>query len=177
MGSGSGARGGGGGTLAWDDPRVQSLGLYRRDSVEMNNELRSGRELTGQNKETADGMDATMAPLEANGTFYRGSSGLGELDGTPIEDLAGKTITDAGFLSTSASKWEAEGFAGLYGEPPVVMTIHASKGAPVVNMNKRLPYADVTGEEEYVFGRGSRYAIDSVHFDGDYYRVEGRLIA
>lgn len=80
---------------------------------------------------------------------------LSAFDGYDPALFIGKTITEPGFLSTSTK--QLEGFGGFQGR--VIMNITAPKGTPALYME---PVTSVKGEQEILFGAGTRLRIDAV---------------
>lgn len=121
-------------------------------------------------------IDALFVPIKKTALLYRGYKkavlGRGNLG-----KLVGKTITDEGFMSTTADREMALRFAreGASGsnrraDQQVIMEIVAEQGQPVLDVGRRMTAWDNAihvdnHEREVLLPHGTRYRVESVHQD------------
>lgn len=112
-----------------------------------------------------EGLNAAIArtPIPKTIRVTRGST-LSAFDHFDPALFVGKTIREPGFLSTSTRS--LDGFGGYNGA--CVFNITAPKGTPAFYME---PVSQVKGEQEILFGAGTRLRIDSVR------KIESRTTA
>jgi hypothetical protein len=111
--------------------------------------------------------------LPAPATVYRGTEihYLREVAGAvSAEDLRGRTLVEAGFLSTSTSKDIADFWGG--GAGGALMELRLPAGMPVLS----LPGVGYIEQSELLLPRGCSMTITSVEAAGDLWRVRAEVL-
>lgn len=143
-----------------DAMEVMGLKTYSSDNgktsfyKEINNDLRSGKELSPTAANITRNLDQTFASAETTEPIevYRG------LDGKFAASLTkGASFVDNGFASTTSSDKVAKSFAG--GDDAVVMKISVPKGSKAVSMGNVSDYPE---EQEILLNRGGTYTIKNI---------------
>ena len=125
-------------------------------------------------------MDQQSLPEAVN--VYRGATADSLMASTGLtreqiladpEALVGQTITERGFVSTTADRHMAE----EYSQGDVFWDIQLPEGARAIHQNDLLPYLD---GDEYTVQRDSQFVIDHVHirhfdYDGNEYENGGYI--
>jgi SPP1 gp7 family putative phage head morphogenesis protein len=107
-----------------------------------------------------DGIFADTPGLEKPIATYRGMRDYKNIFGVSNgQELVGKTLTDQGFMSTSALREVADSFAS--GSKAAIFTIHSPVGTKAVHVGKATNIAK-KGEGEILFNRGSSMKITKV---------------
>jgi hypothetical protein len=128
-----------------------ALNYYTGDGFrEINNSLRAGN--TEGVKTTVADLRAAMQPLPDDLILTRTVS-MDAFGSVPIEELAGKKVTDAGFSSTALGV----AYGGTYGR--VRISIAAPAGTPAIFVG---PLSNNPAEREVLLGDGLSYAVASV---------------
>lgn len=132
-----------------------------RHYADVNAHLRKGTAISPEAKATMADMDRALATarLEESAVVYRGIDDIRKL-GLSEKTLAGATVHDKGFLSTSLTPKAAAGFA--QGKNAAVLRIVAPKGSPGASV---AGITMVPREREVVFARGATIRIKSATRD------------
>lgn len=143
---------------------VDAVQDYTAGSADLNDPLRSGRQLSAAALKRAEVLDAAIADKRIVGDvlLYRVS---------PREFSAaleeGTSFIDRGYVSTTKHRSALEGMiedAGLTDEPLAYYTIKTPAGTPGLDVNLTLPRDrnNFPEQREMILGRGHEFVVDRI---------------
>jgi hypothetical protein len=145
----------------------------------MNNALRGKEAMTPEIQSKINGMDSAMAkqPLTKNTTVYRGIKSQKFLGGevSDPKSLIGKTITDPGFMSTSANSQTAASFS--IGKGGVLLQIAVNAGTAALNIRDHVFTDQAFEEHEVLIHRNSKMKITRAEKVGEQLRLSAEVIS
>lgn len=125
--------------------------LYKspRISAEMNARLRDGLPLRPEELRAAEELERLMAPVSSNMTLWRGVR-----DGPYARASVGDMIADPAFMSTAATREQAQVFASGAAEPAII-GFRVPRGTTLADLTQY-------GEQEFVLPRGMPWRVEEV---------------